>query len=187
METNPQIPVYLHLVGDGQERAGWEALTDRYNLRDYVIFHGHRTGDELLSIFDKCQIGLSILGMYKMGMEAVSPLKTREYAAMGKPFVYANTELNIDETTPFCMRIANDATPLDINAVLEFYNRVKEIPQICEGTLQLGSTDGPGYPLRGRTVIYGKTQTLSAYAGFSNQTEGSKFYNPRTALSQRKL
>ena len=132
METNPQIPVYLHLVGDGQERAGWEALTDRYNLRDYVIFHGHRTGDELLSIFDKCQIGLSILGMYKMGMEAVSPLKTREYAAMGKPFVYANTELNIDETTPFCMRIANDATPLDINAVLEFYNRVKDIPQICE-------------------------------------------------------
>jgi hypothetical protein len=70
--------------------------------------------------------------MYKMGMEAVSPLKTREYAAMGKPFVYANTELNIDENTPFCMRIANDATPLDINAVLEFYNRVKDIPQICE-------------------------------------------------------
>ncbi|MBR2028417.1 MAG: glycosyltransferase family 4 protein [Oscillospiraceae bacterium] len=132
METNPSVPVYLHLVGDGQERANWEALTDKYNLRDYVIFHGHRTGDELHSIFDRCQIGLSILGMYKMGMEAVSPLKTREYAAMGKPFVYANTELNIDETTPFCMRIANDATPLDINAVLQFYSRVKEIPQICE-------------------------------------------------------
>ena len=123
---------YLHLVGDGQERASWEALTDKYNLRDYVIFHGHRTGDELISIFDRCQIGLSILGMYKMGIEAVSPLKTREYAAMGKPFVYANTELNIDENTPFCMRIANDATPLDIPAVLKFYNKVKEIPHICE-------------------------------------------------------
>ena len=132
METSPQVSVYLHLVGDGQERSSWEALTDQYNLRDYVIFHGHRTGDELIAVFDKCQIGLSILGMYKMGMDAVSPLKTREYAAMGKPFVYANDELNIDSSTPFCMRVENAATPLDINAVLEFYNKVKEIPQICE-------------------------------------------------------
>ena len=67
-----------------------------------------------------------------MGMEAVSPLKTREYAAMGKPFVYANDELNIDKNTPFCMRITNDAAPLDINAVFSFYNRVKNIPHICE-------------------------------------------------------
>lgn len=132
LETKPEIPVYLHLVGDGQERSSWEALTDKYNLRDYVIFHGHQTGDELINTFDQCQIGLSILGMYKMGMEAVSPLKTREYAAMGKPFVYANDELNIDENTPFCMRVPNSAQPLDIKAVLDFYNRVKEIPQICE-------------------------------------------------------
>ena len=132
MASDPEIPVYLHLVGDGQERSYWEELTAKYNLQDYVIFHGHRTGDELIEIFDRCQIGLSILGMYKMGMEAVSPLKTREYAAMGKPFVYANSELNIDENTPFCMRVANDATPLDINAVLSFYRSVKAIPQICE-------------------------------------------------------
>ena len=130
-DKQPDIPVYLHLVGDGQARAAWEDLTDRYNLRDYVIFHGHCTGDQLMNIFDQSQIGLSILGMYKMGMEAVSPLKTREYAAMGKPFVYANTELNIDENTPFCMRVANDATPLDIDKVLEFYSKVKETPDIC--------------------------------------------------------
>ena len=132
LKNGGSMPVHLHLVGDGPERQNWEQLCDRYNLREYVHFHGHCLGQELIDIFDRCQIGLSILGMYKMGMEAVSPLKTREYAAMGKPFVYANTELNIDETTPFCMRIANDATPLDINAVLEFYNKVKEIPQICE-------------------------------------------------------
>ncbi|MBQ7283493.1 MAG: glycosyltransferase [Oscillospiraceae bacterium] len=131
-DTNPAVPVYLHLVGDGQERASWEALTDKYNLRDYVIFHGHQTGDGLMNIFDRSQIGLSILGMYKMGMEAVSPLKTREYAAMGKPFVYANTELNIDENAPFCMRVENDSTPLDIEKILEFYNKVREIPDICQ-------------------------------------------------------
>ncbi len=127
----PELPVHLHLVGDGPERAGWEALTDQHNLREYVHFHGHCIGDELIGIFDQCQIGLSILGMYKMGMDAVSPLKTREYAAMGKPFVYANDELNIDGNTPFCMRIANDATPLDIEKIVNFYNKVKAIPDIC--------------------------------------------------------
>ncbi len=131
-DTNPKIPVYLHLVGDGQERSSWQALADKYNLGEYVIFHGHRTGDELIDIFDRCQIGLSILGMYKMGMEAVSPLKTREYAAMGKPFIYANTEDNIDENTPFCMRVSNDASPLDINEILNFYNNVRTIPNICQ-------------------------------------------------------
>lgn len=130
--TNPQIPVYLHLVGDGQERRYWQELTDRYGLGEYVIFHGHRNGTELLDIFDKCQIGLSILGMYKMGMQAVSPLKTREYAAMGKPFIYANDELNIDENTPFCMRVENSAEPLDIPKILEFYDKVSNIPDICK-------------------------------------------------------
>ena len=131
MEKCGSMPVHLHLVGDGPERKSWEQLTDRLNLREYVHFHGHCVGDDLISVFDRCQIGLSILGMYKMGMDAVSPLKTREYAAMGKPFVYANDELNIDENTPFCMRIPNDATPLDIEKIAEFYNRVKSIPDIC--------------------------------------------------------
>ena len=132
MKTSPGLPVHLHLVGDGPERASWEELTDRHNLRDYVHFHGHCIGDDLIRIFDQCQIGLSILGMYKMGMEAVSPLKTREYAAMGKPFVYANDELNIDSSTPFCLRIENDASPLDIEKIIDFYNRVKSIPDICD-------------------------------------------------------
>ena len=136
METNPAMPVHLHLVGDGPERAGWEALTDKYNLREYVHFHGHCIGQQLISIFDSCQIGLSILGMYKMGMEAVSPLKTREYAAMGKPFVYANDELNIDENTPFCLRVENSAQPLDIHSLVEFYNKVRSMPDICD-TLHL--------------------------------------------------
>ncbi len=131
VKTAPVMPVHLHLVGDGPERDNWEALTDRYNLREYVHFHGHCLGDELISIFDRCQIGLSILGMYKMGMEAVSPLKTREYAAMGKPFVYANDELNIDKNTAFCMRVPNDATPLDIAEIVSFYKSVKDIPDIC--------------------------------------------------------
>ena len=131
MAKSPALPVHLHLVGDGPERANWEALTDKYNLREYVHFHGHCLGDELISVFDRCQIGLSILGMYKMGMDAVSPLKTREYAAMGKPFVYANDELYIDENTPFCMRIANDATALDIEKIITFYSRVKNTPDIC--------------------------------------------------------
>ena len=50
---------------------------------------------------------------------------------MGKPFVYANDELNIDENTPFCLRIANDATPLDIEEIVDFYSRVKATPDIC--------------------------------------------------------
>lgn len=128
--ANPQKPVYFHMVGDGAEKENWEKLSKEYGLEEYVTFYGHLTGDSLSAIFDRCQIGIASLGFYKINLTSGSPLKIREYTAMGKPFIYANCEQRLDDVCSFCMRISNDPTPVDINQVVEFYNRISAVEDI---------------------------------------------------------
>lgn len=124
------IKVYFHLVGSGKEDANWQNLTAQYSLNEYVTFYGHRDGDELTEVFSHCQIGLGALGMYKANLFAGSPLKNREYMAMGKPFVYAHVETDPDLTDEFCMEIPNDASAVDIDGIVEFYKKVSAVEDI---------------------------------------------------------
>ena len=130
--TNPDTEVYLHLVGSGSEDENWKNLTAKYNLENYVIFYGHKDGAELNEIFANCQIGLGAMGMYKANLFTGSPLKNREYMAMGKPFIYAHIETDPNVTDEFCMEIANDASPVDICAIVDFCNRMRSVENVSE-------------------------------------------------------
>lgn len=128
--TSRDREVYLHLVGTGTEDENWKELCRRYNLEKYVTFYGHRDGDELAEVFSKCQIGLGALGMYKANLVTGSPLKNREYMAMGKPYIYAHIETDPNVTDEFCIEIPNDASPVDIDKICEFYDRVSAIEDV---------------------------------------------------------
>lgn len=131
-DQHRQFVINLHLVGEGQEKANWQALTKTYSLQEHVIFHGHKTGEALSGIFDLCQIGVASLGFYKIGLFDGSPLKTREYIAMGKPFIYSNGEERLKDKQDFCKKVSNDSSPLDMNDVITFYQSVKAIDKLCD-------------------------------------------------------
>ena len=127
---SPEREVYFHLVGSGMEDAFYKELTAKYNLEKYVIFHGHMISDDLADVFKQCQIAFGSLGYYKANMALSSPLKNREYMAMGKPYIFGHEENDPNVPKSVSLQISNDATPVNINTVLDFYDNVRKIPDV---------------------------------------------------------
>lgn len=126
-KNNPEKEVYYHCVGKGPELTNLEELTKELNLEKYVIFHGTKTGEELDKVVDISDIAFSSLGLHRIG--AGSPLKAREYCARGIPFVISYDDWDFPESFPFVYRIPNDDSPVDINEVIKWYEKLlKEHP-----------------------------------------------------------
>ena len=123
-QGNPERKIMFHLVGDGVEKMYGE-LIRKWALEPYLVQYGRLYGEELDKVFDYCQIGIGPLGLYKAGINKAGTLKSREYCARGLPFVYSGTDDILEENGfPYACQVSNDRTPLDLNDVLEFYDRL---------------------------------------------------------------
>ena len=77
--------VKLLIVGDGPEKKKYQRLVYKYHLEDVVKFYPTTVGEELNKLYDQADIALAAFGMYKLGVNRLSALKTREYLAKGLP------------------------------------------------------------------------------------------------------
>ena len=128
-KNNPEKEVYYHCVGKGPELTNLKELTKKLNLEKYVIFHGTKTGEELDEVVDISDIAFGSLGFHRTGLTGGSPLKAREYCARGIPFVISYDDWDFPESFPFVYIIPNDDSPVDINEVIEWYEKLlKEHP-----------------------------------------------------------
>lgn len=116
--------VYFNIVGSGSDIIKLIDLVNEYNLQEYVIFHGYKSGEELDKLLDNCHIGMSTLGMYRKGMKDGATLKVREYCARGIPFVLGYDDLDFQSEFKYILKVANDDTPIDINNIIEFYHKI---------------------------------------------------------------
>lgn len=119
--------IVLHLVGQGpgKELPRYKQIALREHIEPFVIFEGEKQGEELDSIFNKCSLALCSLGMFRHGLDMASSLKTREYLARGIPLV-SGCAIDVLEGTDFAyeLRFRNDESIIDINEVVNFYERV---------------------------------------------------------------
>lgn len=109
--------------GDGSLQE-WKKMVNDLHLQDQVVFHGKMTGEPLTEMFEMATIGLCSLGMYRNGFYSGSVLKLREYMARGLPFVYAHDDPAIDESMEWCLRIANDDSPVPMEEVCSFVSQI---------------------------------------------------------------
>lgn len=110
--------------GDGSLEK-WKRLTENKGLSEIVHFKGPMFGDELLSLLNNCDVAFASLGMYRTGCFNASVLKSREYMSRGIPFVYAVNDPVLDSTPiKYALKISNDATPVDISKVVDFFNEI---------------------------------------------------------------
>jgi len=117
--------VTLDLVGDGPEKDGYIQLVNKYGLQEYVTFYPNTSGEELEKIYNKCDIGIASLGMYKLNLyKNNSVLKTREYLAKGMLMLLGCEIDVIDDTYKYAVSFPNDDSPIDISKVVEFYNGI---------------------------------------------------------------
>jgi hypothetical protein len=73
MSTNSHN-IIINIVGEGAILEDLKLLVDKLNLNSFVIFHGKKTGLELDTLYDTCDIGVGSLGMYRIGLNRGSTL-----------------------------------------------------------------------------------------------------------------
>lgn len=113
--------VVFWIVGDGPEKAKLEALVDDLAVTDCVKFKGFQVGDMLNQLYEASDIAVSSLGLHRQNLMMASPLKTREYLAMGLPVIFSYTDVDIDEGAEFVFKAAADDSPLSIQDMLAWY------------------------------------------------------------------
>jgi len=127
---NTQNPrqVYFHIVGGvhPNERykanafhPGLQAIIDKYNIQDYIIFHGQLFGEKLDEVFNQCCFAIGSLARHRSGISVIKTLKNREYATRGIPFIYSEEDSDFDHQ-PYVLKALPDESPIDVGQILSF-------------------------------------------------------------------
>lgn len=116
--------ILFHVVGDGPEKEKLEQMTKELNLEKHVIFYGSKNGDALDAIYEKMQIGVSSLGLFRIGLDECTPLKPSEYAAKGLPFIIANHDPRFNNAN-FVFNIPNEDSIIDLEKTLCWYENLQ--------------------------------------------------------------
>ncbi len=115
----------LHLVGDGPEKGTYRRITEQLHLSEHVRFYPSTRGEALDAIYDMADMAVSSLGVYKKGVHRLSALKTRECLAKGLPMITGcDVDVLIGTDYPYYCQFPNDATPIDIERIVRFYDEV---------------------------------------------------------------
>ncbi|MBR3342020.1 MAG: glycosyltransferase [Clostridiales bacterium] len=123
---NPDIRVEFDIVGEGAEFNNLKKLADNLNLNEYIHFHGFLSGQQLTDLFEKADIGVGSLGMYRIGLYEGYTLKLREYMSRGLPFIYAYDDNLIERTNcDYFIKFSNDNTEINIDNIVQFYQKVR--------------------------------------------------------------
>lgn len=117
--------IHLHLVGSGKVLGRYKKMVLKYELSEFVHFHGKKAGTELDDIYDIADIGLDSMGRHRVGCFYNSTLKGKEYCARGLPIV-SGVQTELDECSDFeyYLRIPADDSPVKMQELVDFYHRV---------------------------------------------------------------
>lgn len=132
--------IYFHIVGEfsgERERIEILPLIKDNHLEKYVILHGNLYGQALDVLFDYADVGIGSLGRHRSNITYIKTLKNREYAARGIPFIYSEIDEDF-EGKPYVLKVPADDSPLDISAVIGFFDQQKwDASKIRESILHL--------------------------------------------------
>ena len=118
--------IYFHIVGTGEYLDEYKRIASESGVpEDKVIFYGRRVGSELDEVYSRCNVAIAHLATHRIGIHQLSSLKSCEYVARGLPMV-SSASLNIinEDTKDYALYVPEDETPIDIEAVIQFYDKV---------------------------------------------------------------
>lgn len=117
--------VLLHLVGNGVEQPRYEKMVADLGIGEHVKLYGRRVGAELDAIYERADLAVASLGIYKLGLKVGSFIKTGEYLSKGLPMITGSPVDVLDHADfPYFLEFPNDASPIDIGRVIDFYDKI---------------------------------------------------------------
>lgn len=116
--------IKLYLVGDGVVLSQYIELIEKNNLWNHIEVCGFKSGKELDDIYNKSDIGISVLASYRIGFENSSALKVGEYASRGLPIVLAGTDNRYSgKGYDYICQLPDDETPIEMQTIIDFYDQ----------------------------------------------------------------
>lgn len=112
------------IVGEGNEKQRYQSLASEYGLQSRVEFCGMLEGEELDRQYELADIAVSSLGLYKTGIQAVTPIKGAEYCARGIPFICGYHDMRFPDGADYIMAVPNSPEPVDMREVIAFYEHI---------------------------------------------------------------
>ncbi|EOL47510.1 glycosyltransferase [Enterococcus caccae] len=110
------------LIGDGPVLKDYQKLVKDYQLEDVVKLNGRIKLSDLDDYYQVASIGVDSLGRHRSGVTYNSSLKGKEYLAKGLPIISGvKTDLD-DKNLPFYYRVPNDNSPVNIFALVDWYD-----------------------------------------------------------------
>ncbi len=120
--TGP-VKLHLHVVAPTTERPG--SIERRGSAT--VHHHGILRGSDLTRVYERSTVAVAGLAQSRRGLRVACTLKVREYVARGLPFVLGHQDADVNDDSPFVLRVADDETPLDMERVVDFCQKTAEI------------------------------------------------------------
>lgn len=124
IKNNGKEEIIFNIVGEGNETSKLKQIVKENKLEEYVIFHGKKLGKELDEIYNESDIGIGSLGIHRISLELVQPLKNREYCAKGLPFILSFNDPDFINKE-FVYKIGNNEKLFDIEKIIEWYKNLK--------------------------------------------------------------
>lgn len=90
-----------------------------------VTWHGSLNRDEVIQVLAQADVGIGSLALHRNQMFGGSPLKVREYLAVGLPVLYAYDDADADVLDGYVLSIANTESAIndEIDRIDAFVNR----------------------------------------------------------------
>ena len=121
--------IKFYIVGEGNETSKLKKIVeDNIELQDIVIFYGFKSGEELDEIYNNSDIALGSLGIHRLKLESVQPLKNREYCTKGLPFIIGFNDPNF-KNKEYVYEVSYDDELIDIEKLIKWYKNLEISPE----------------------------------------------------------
>lgn len=122
-QKNNTKNVFFDIVGEGSAKVSLHELTKSLGLEKYVLFHGIKGGGDLSLLFNRANIAIASLAIFRKGCSKASELKIREYCARGIPFIYSANEPILNACN-FALKIPHNDSAVKIEEVLSHFKNL---------------------------------------------------------------
>lgn len=117
--------INLHMVGNSNDTSEQlKELLKNTNAEKHVIWEGSLNGASLDNIYNKCNLAIECLGIFRKDIHLSSSLKSREYLAKGLPFIFSGKVDIIPNDFPFCKEFPEVETSIPMDEVVAFFDDV---------------------------------------------------------------
>ena len=100
-----------------------------YDIPGNISFHGFLSANDYNEVLDKADVGVGTMALHRKKMEEASPLKVREYLAMGIPVLIGYQDTSLKDVRLDCvMEIPNNESN-----VIDFAEQIRDFAYSMQG------------------------------------------------------